>query len=64
MRDTFEECQYWGRILSRNFIEPNSKQSLAMVTLDIQDTGITFQLGDRLAIMPMNSWSVRKLQLR
>lgn len=57
MRGTFEECRYRGRILSRNFVDSDSKRSIAMVTLDIQDTGITFQPGDRLAIMPMNSWT-------
>ncbi|EUC41563.1 hypothetical protein COCMIDRAFT_105847 [Bipolaris oryzae ATCC 44560] len=57
MRGTFEECRYRGRILSRNFVDSDPKRSIAMVTLDIQDTGITFQPGDRLAIMPMNSWT-------
>ncbi|KAL1591803.1 hypothetical protein SLS59_010075 [Nothophoma quercina] len=57
MRGTFEECRYRGRILSRNFVDSDPKRSIAMVTLDIQDTGITFQPGDRLAVMPMNSWT-------
>ncbi|KAJ8112822.1 hypothetical protein OPT61_g4898 [Boeremia exigua] len=57
MRGTFEECRYRGRILSRNFVDTDPKRSIAMVTLDIQETGITFQPGDRLAIMPMNSWT-------
>ncbi|KAH6625494.1 hypothetical protein C7974DRAFT_455624 [Boeremia exigua] len=57
MRGTFEECRYRGRILSRNYVDADPKRSIAMVTLDIQDTGITFQPGDRLAIMPMNSWT-------
>ncbi|KAI8943332.1 hypothetical protein NX059_001349 [Plenodomus lindquistii] len=57
MRGTFEECRYRGRILSRNFVDTDPKRSIAMVTLDIQDTGITFQPGDRLAVMPMNSWT-------
>ncbi|KAL6711467.1 hypothetical protein ACN47E_004401 [Coniothyrium glycines] len=57
MRGTFEECRYRARILSRNFVDNDPKRSIAMVTLDIQDTGITFQPGDRLAVMPMNSWT-------
>lgn len=57
MRGTFEECRYRGRILSRNFVDSDPKRSIAMVTLDIQDTGITFQPGDRLAVMAMNSWT-------
>ncbi|CAI6332041.1 unnamed protein product [Periconia digitata] len=57
MRGTFEECRYRGRILSRNFVDSDPDRSISMVTLDIQDTGITFQPGDRLAVMPMNSWT-------
>ncbi|KAF9692758.1 hypothetical protein EKO04_009252 [Ascochyta lentis] len=57
MRGTFEECRHRGRILSRNFVDVDPKRSIAMVTLDIQETGITFQPGDRLAVMPMNSWT-------
>lgn len=57
MRGTFEECRYRGRILSRNFVDSDQKRSIAMVTLDIQESGITFQPGDRLAVMPMNSWT-------
>jgi sulfite reductase alpha subunit-like flavoprotein len=57
MRGTFEECRYRGRILSRNHVDSDPKRSIAMVTLDIQDTGITFQPGDRLAVMPLNSWT-------
>ena len=57
MRGTFEECRYRGRILSRNFVDSDPKRSIAMVTLDIQESGITFQPGDRLAVMPMNNWT-------
>ncbi|KAF9773956.1 hypothetical protein IL306_008129, partial [Fusarium sp. DS 682] len=31
-------------------------RSTAKVTLDIRDTGITFAPGDRVAVMPLNSW--------
>ncbi|KAJ4374846.1 hypothetical protein N0V83_001924 [Neocucurbitaria cava] len=57
MRGTFEECRSTARILNRSFVDTDPKRSIAMVTLDIQDTGITFQPGDRLAVMPMNSWT-------
>lgn len=56
MRGTFEECRYRSRVLSRSFVDSDPNRSIAMVTLDLQDTGITFQPGDRLALMPLNSW--------
>jgi sulfite reductase alpha subunit-like flavoprotein/predicted heme/steroid binding protein len=56
MRGTFEECRYKSRVLSRSFVDRDPNRSIAMVTLDLQDTGITFQPGDRLAVMPLNSW--------
>jgi sulfite reductase alpha subunit-like flavoprotein/predicted heme/steroid binding protein len=57
MRGTFEECRYKSRILRRSFVDTDPNRSIAMVTLDLQDTGITFTAGDRLALMPLNSWS-------
>jgi hypothetical protein len=57
MRGTFEECRYRAKILCRNYVDSDPTRSIAQVTLDIQDTGITFAPGDRLAIMPMNSWT-------
>ncbi|KAK3332837.1 hypothetical protein B0T19DRAFT_381472 [Cercophora scortea] len=57
MRGTFEECRYRARVLSRSFIDADPNRSIAMVTLGIHNTGITFQPGDRLAIMPLNSWA-------
>jgi hypothetical protein len=45
MRGTFAEC-----------VDDDPDRSIAMVTFDIQETGITFQPGDRLAVMPLNSW--------
>ena len=56
MRGTFAECRYKSRVLNRSFVDMDPERSIAMVTLDIQETGITFQPGDRLAIMPLNSW--------
>ena len=57
MRGTFEECRYRSRVLNRSFVDTDPNRSIAMVTLDLQNTGITFQPGDRLAVMPLNSWS-------
>lgn len=56
MRGSFAECRYKARILGRSFVDNDPDRGIAMVTLDIQDTGITFQPGDRLAVMPLNSW--------
>ncbi|KAI1376652.1 hypothetical protein F4677DRAFT_84366 [Hypoxylon crocopeplum] len=56
MRGTFEECRYVTRILNRSHVDADQARSIALVTLDIQDTGITFMPGDRLAVMPLNSW--------
>ncbi|KAL1836788.1 hypothetical protein VTJ49DRAFT_4645 [Mycothermus thermophilus] len=57
MRGTFAECRYRSRILSRSFVDSDPNRSVAMVTMDLHNTGITFQPGDRLAIMPLNSWA-------
>ncbi|GKT49098.1 nitric oxide synthase, brain [Colletotrichum spaethianum] len=56
MRGTFEECRYVTRVLSRSFVDSDPTRSIAMVTLDIRETGITFAPGDRLAVMPLNGW--------
>ncbi|KAI6377713.1 hypothetical protein MCOR25_002437 [Pyricularia grisea] len=56
MRGTFEECRYRTKILSRASVDNDPNRTIAGVTLDIQNTGITFQPGDRLAVMPLNSW--------
>jgi sulfite reductase alpha subunit-like flavoprotein len=62
LRGSFEECRHKARILSRSSIDNDPNRSTAMVTFGIEDTGITFQPGDRLAIMPLNSWNeVHKL---
>jgi len=57
MRGTFEECRYRSRVLSRSFVDTDPNRSIAMVTLDLQNTGVTFQPGDRLAVMPLNTWA-------
>lgn len=56
MRGTFEECRYVTRVLNRSHVDNDQSRSIGLVTLDLQDTGITFIPGDRLAVMPLNSW--------
>ena len=56
MRGSFNECRFKSRILGRSSIDNDPKRSTGMVTFDLQDTGITFQPGDRLAVMPLNCW--------
>jgi hypothetical protein len=56
-RGSFEECRYKARIISRENIDKDLSRTTAKVTLDISNTGVTFAPGDRLAIMPSNSWS-------
>ncbi|KAF1959206.1 hypothetical protein CC80DRAFT_467607 [Byssothecium circinans] len=54
MRGSFEECRFQARILERQIIDQDPNRSTGMVTFDLHDTGITFQPGDRLAVMPCN----------
>ena len=54
MRGSFEECRFQARILDRQFIDSDPNRSTGMVTFDLHGTGITFQPGDRLAVMPIN----------
>jgi sulfite reductase alpha subunit-like flavoprotein/predicted heme/steroid binding protein len=56
MRGTFEECRYMAKIAGCSAIDTDVTRSTARVTLDIRDTGITFAPGDRVAVMPLNSW--------
>lgn len=56
VRGTYAECRYKARILARSIVDEDSSRTNALVTIDIKNTGITFQPGDRLAIMPLNSW--------
>ncbi|KAL2064033.1 hypothetical protein VTL71DRAFT_4527 [Oculimacula yallundae] len=57
MRGTFAECRYKSRISSRSFVDTDPDRTIARVTLDIQETGMTFQPGDRLAVMTLNNWT-------
>lgn len=56
MRGSFEECRYRSCVLDRSFIDSDPERSIAHVRLDLHNTGITFQPGDRLAVMPLNGW--------
>ncbi|KAH8177697.1 cytochrome b5-like heme/Steroid binding domain-containing protein [Sarocladium implicatum] len=56
MRGSFEECRYRSRVLDRSFIDSDPERSIAHIRLDLHNTGITFQPGDRLAVMPLNGW--------
>jgi sulfite reductase alpha subunit-like flavoprotein/cytochrome b involved in lipid metabolism len=55
MRGSFEECRFQAKILERQAIDHDPSRSTGMVTFDLSNTGITFQPGDRLAVMPMNA---------
>ncbi|OAL19434.1 hypothetical protein AYO22_09596 [Fonsecaea multimorphosa] len=57
LRGSFEECRFKARILSRSFVDTDPLRSTAMVTFGLEGTGITFQPGDRLAVMPVNCWT-------
>ncbi|KAF2703230.1 hypothetical protein K504DRAFT_508145 [Pleomassaria siparia CBS 279.74] len=54
MRGSFEECRFQARILDRQIIDADQNRSTGMITFDLHNTGITFQSGDRLAVMPIN----------
>jgi sulfite reductase alpha subunit-like flavoprotein/predicted heme/steroid binding protein len=55
MRGSFEECRFQAKITDRQNIDHDSSRLTGMVTFDLTNTGITFQPGDRLAIMPVNA---------
>ena len=56
LRGSFDECRYKARVISRSHVDSDPSRSTGMVTFGLEDTGITFQPGDRLAIMPVNGW--------
>ncbi|KAF4437279.1 hypothetical protein F53441_13087 [Fusarium austroafricanum] len=53
---TFEECKYMAKVSNCSAIDKDPDRSTALVTLDIRDTGMTFMPGDRVAVMPLNTW--------
>ncbi|CAE6432420.1 unnamed protein product [Rhizoctonia solani] len=57
-RGTFEECRFRAWIVARNSIDDDDARSTGRVTIDLRDSGLNFAPGDRLAIMPLNSWRV------
>lgn len=56
MRGTFEECRYVSRVSNRAMVDSDPFRSISLVTLDLYNTGISFMPGDRVAVMPLNSW--------
>ncbi|KAK1218358.1 hypothetical protein PQX77_018956 [Marasmius sp. AFHP31] len=57
MRGTYDECRFWAKITSRESIDDDPHRVTGKVTFDLKNVGLTFIPGDRLAIMPLNSWS-------
>ncbi|KAH6675814.1 hypothetical protein B0J14DRAFT_509473 [Halenospora varia] len=57
MRGSFEECRFKAPIVNRQFIDSDPSRSTGMVTFDLHNTGITYKPGDRLAVMPLNTWN-------
>ncbi|KAI0455943.1 hypothetical protein F5B21DRAFT_523159 [Xylaria acuta] len=55
-RRSFEECRYISRVLSRSFVDSDPSRTIALVTPDPQEIGVTFMPDDRLTVMPLNSW--------
>ncbi|PVH94808.1 hypothetical protein DM02DRAFT_675942 [Periconia macrospinosa] len=62
MRGSFEECRFLAKISDRQNIDNDHERLTGMVTFDLHNTGITFQPGDRLAVMPTNpSYEIAKV---
>jgi len=57
MRGSFEECRFSSRVLKRGSIDRDPARTTGLVTFNLDNTGITFKPGDRLAVMPLNSIS-------
>jgi hypothetical protein len=57
MRGTYDECRFWAKIIDRRTIDDDPHRNTAQVRFDVANLGLTFIPGDRLAIMPLNSWS-------
>ncbi|KAL0577411.1 hypothetical protein V5O48_004576 [Marasmius crinis-equi] len=57
MRGTYDECRFWTKIVKREAIDDDPHRVTGKVTFDLKNVGLTFIPGDRLALMPLNSWS-------
>ncbi|CCA74881.1 related to nitric-oxide synthase, salivary gland [Serendipita indica DSM 11827] len=57
MRGTYDECRFLAKIVKRTSIDDDPHRSTGQVTFDLENVGLTFIPGDRLAVMPLNSWS-------
>ncbi|KAG8813411.1 hypothetical protein FRB91_002732 [Serendipita sp. 411] len=56
MRGTYDECRFLAKIIKRSAIDDDVHRSTGQVTFDLKNVGLTFIPGDRLAVMPLNSW--------
>jgi hypothetical protein len=57
MRGTYDECRFIAKIIKRSSIDDDPRRATGQVTFDLKNIGLTFIPGDRLAIMPLNSWA-------
>ncbi|KAG7085882.1 hypothetical protein E1B28_003416 [Marasmius oreades] len=57
MRGSYDECRFWAKIVKRESIDDDPNRATGKVTFDLKNVGLTFIPGDRLALMPMNSWN-------
>lgn len=57
LRGSFEECRFKARIISRSSLDDDPSRATGTITFGLEGTGITYQPGDRLVIMPVNSWT-------
>lgn len=57
IRGSYDECRFWAKIVNRSNIDDDPHRATGKVTFDLHNTGLTFIPGDRLAMMPLNSWS-------
>ena len=57
MRGTYDECRFLAKIIKRAAVDDDPHRSTGQVTFDLKNLGLTFIPGDRLAVMPLNSWS-------
>ncbi|KAG8718026.1 hypothetical protein FRC08_006115 [Ceratobasidium sp. 394] len=55
-RGTYEECRFRARVVERSKIDDDETRATGRVTIDLRGSGLNFAPGDRLSIMPLNSW--------
>ncbi|KAG8768914.1 hypothetical protein FRC12_005281 [Ceratobasidium sp. 428] len=57
-RGTYEECRFRARVVARSNIDDDETRATGRVTIDLRGSGLNFTPGDRLSIMPLNSWKI------